>query len=109
MKVGDEITLAEANKLLDGDLKRVEDAVNRLVASPIDQNQFDALVSFVFNIGEERFKKSKLLKELNAGWPENVPGELRRWTKATIDGKQVELAGVKKRREKEAELWGSPA
>lgn len=61
-----EITQEEADNLLLNDLQDAENCVNTCVKVPIDQNQFDALVSHVFNIGEERFKNSTMLKILNS-------------------------------------------
>ena len=60
------ITLDEAKQRLREDLEDAEKAITRLVMAPLDQSQFDALVSLVFNIGEGNFAKSTLLKKLNA-------------------------------------------
>jgi lysozyme len=49
------------------DIKWAEDAVNKYVVVPLEQHQFDALVSFVFNIGETQFRRSTLLRVLNTG------------------------------------------
>jgi lysozyme len=63
------------------DLRRFENAVNGSVAVSLEQNQFDALVSFSFNVGVGAFTGSTLLKKLNAGSYDDVPGELMKWTK----------------------------
>jgi lysozyme len=94
-------TIQRANEVLKRDLVRFESAVNRLVKVPLAQNQFDALVSFMFNIGEGAFERSTLLKKLNRGEYIAVPGELMKWTKA--GGK--ELPGLVRRRRAEAALW----
>lgn len=97
------ITRQEAFRILQRDLIRFEMDLNRLVKVPLSQNQYDALISFVFNIGAGAFAKSTLLKKLNAGRYGDVPAELMKWTKA--GGK--ELPGLVKRRRAEAALWRS--
>ena len=67
----------------------------------LTQPQFDALVSFVFNVGGGNFQTSTLLKELNAGHVAAVPGQLARWNTA---GGQV-LQGLVNRRRAEGELF----
>lgn len=98
---GMRITVQEAYDILNRDLDQYEAAVNKYVKVPLTQNQFDALVSFVYNVGVGAFQKSTLLKKLNAGQYNAVPGELMKWTKA--GGK--ELAGLVRRRRAEAALW----
>jgi len=87
--------------LLSQDLVGFVKAVDKAVQVPLSQNQFDALVSFAFNVGTGAFEKSTLLKVLNQGQYDQVPGQLRRWVKA--DGKTVD--GLVNRREKEIALW----
>lgn len=101
VKPGLVITKQEANDILVRDLVRYEDAVDRLVKVPLTQNQFDALVSFTFNVGEGALAKSTLLKRLNAGDYNAVPAELMKWTKA--GGK--ELPGLVRRRRAECAMW----
>jgi len=76
------ITLDEAKQRLREDLEDAEKAIERLVTAPLDQSQFDALVSLVFNIGEGNFSKSTLLKKLNAHDYLGASGEFVRWNKA---------------------------
>jgi lysozyme len=90
-----------AEELLMDDIAEFEKAVNELVKVPLEQNQFDALVSLTYNIGIGAFKKSTLLKKLNKGQYDQVPYELARWNKA---GGKV-LNGLVRRRAAEAELW----
>lgn len=89
--------------LLAQDLERFEAAVNDGVQVALNQNQFDALVSFAFNVGRQAFKSSTLLKKLNQGLYDEVPAQLRRWNKA---GGNV-IQGLVNRREKEIALWQS--
>jgi len=95
------ITTTQAQDLLMSDLTRFEMAVNRLVTVPLTQSQFDALVSFSFNVGVGAFAKSTLLKKLNAGLYAEVPIQLMLWTKAA--GKTCN--GLIARRENEVKLW----
>ena len=95
------ITTAEANVLLDEDLFIFEKHVNDLVKVDLTQNQFDALVSFVYNVGPGAFKKSTLLKKLNLEDYEGAANEFPRWNKAN---KKV-LPGLTRRRATEKELF----
>lgn len=65
--LGMEISRVEAIELLKSDLKRFEDVVNKRIKYPIEQNQFDALVSLAFNIGTNAFANSTVVKRINAG------------------------------------------
>tara|TARA_R100000995_G_C3484506_1_gene126334 strand:+ start:7452 stop:7886 length:435 start_codon:yes stop_codon:yes gene_type:complete len=95
------ITEDTAESLLKDDLRVFEDDVTRLVEVPLLQNQFDALVSWTFNLGAGNLKTSTLLKVLNAGEYKNVPEQMKRWNKAS--GKVLE--GLTRRREAEALLF----
>lgn len=98
---GLEIDEAEADRLLRLDIQEAERAVAGLVKVPLGDNQFAALVSFVFNVGIGAFKKSTLLRKLNEGDFGAVPAQMMRWTKA--GGKHVE--GLANRRAAEVGLW----
>lgn len=95
------LTEAQISDLLAQDIVRFEDAINRNVKITLKQNQFDALVSFIFNVGVTSFVRSSLLKAINSGHIAAVPEQLRRWT--MVNGKQV--PGLVNRREKEIDLW----
>lgn len=97
----DTITQAEAEALLVKDVSAAESAVNRLVKVGLTQSQFDALVSFVFNVGQGNFASSTLLKELNAGRQTNVPYEMGRWVYAG----GVWTAGLVNRRAGDIKVW----
>ena len=97
------LTKQQVLDLLGQDLKRFDEAVAKNVTVSLNQNQFDTLVSFSFNIGVGAFKKSTLLKVLNKGQYNNVPPQLLRWNKA--GGKPV--PGLTNRRKKEISLWNS--
>lgn len=96
---GQTITEAEAEKILMSDLAKFEARVSRQVKVTLNENQFAALVSFDFNTGA--LHKSTLLKKLNAGNYDAVPGELMKWVNA--GGKRVQ--GLVNRRSAEAGLW----
>lgn len=103
-----EITIDEAEVLFLKDLGVAEKAVNRLVTVPITQNQFSALVSFVYNEGDGKFMCSTLLKKLIAQDYEGASSEFLRWDKGhSPDGKVVELQGLRRRRLAEQQLFNS--
>lgn len=91
----------EVLDLLRADVQTAEDAVNRLVRVPLVQGQFDALVSWTFNLGAGALAGSTLLRVVNAGRLEDVPGEIRKWNRA--GGKVVQ--GLVNRREAEVAMW----
>ncbi|MDD2725196.1 MAG: lysozyme [Methylovulum sp.] len=100
------ISLDFANALLRQDAGRFEGVVRRLVKVGLSQNQFDALVSLVYNIGEANFASSTLLKKLNAGDLPGAANEILRWTYATVPGKgKIILNGLVARRKAENRLF----
>ncbi|MDE6314031.1 MAG: lysozyme [Lachnospiraceae bacterium] len=99
------ITEEQAENLLKDDLRSAEQAVSNCVTVSINQNQFDALVSFTYNVGSGALRKSTLLKKLNAGDYKGAAAEFLKWNKATVNGKKQELKGLTKRREQEKALF----
>ena len=95
------ITQKQADELLIKNLNGYENAVNEYVTYSINQNQFDALVSFAYNCGNGALKTSTLLKKLNAGDVHGAANEFLRWNKA--NGKV--LSGLTRRREAERKLF----
>lgn len=105
VKMGDTITKERAEELLREDVKRFEAQVFRLVKVPLSQGQFDALVSFVYNLGAGNLSNSTLLRLLNAGDYAGAAAQFDRWTKA---GGKV-LPGLVRRRAAERALFeGKP-
>lgn len=99
------ITAAEAERLLRADLAVFEAGVSKAVKVPLEQHEFDALVSFAYNVGLGAFQKSTLLRLLNAGDKAGAAKQFDRWNKA---GGKV-LAGLTRRREAERKLFeGKP-
>jgi len=94
-------TMGQAMVWLAEDVREAEDAINKAVKVSLTQNQFDALVSFVFNVGVGAFLSSTLLKKLNAGDYEGAAGQFPRWNKD--NGK--EIAGLTKRRHLEQSVF----
>ena len=110
VELGQVISEAKADALLREDLVNAEAAVDRLVTAPINENQFSALVSFVFNIGASvalggepgAFDRSTLLSLLNANAEMDiVANQLLRWNKAG----DRELPGLTRRRQAERALF----
>jgi len=101
---GDKITLDRADRLLFDIVMKFEISVRGLVKSKINDNQLGALTSFAFNVGVTNFRKSTLLKKVNANPSDaTIRNEFMRWTRA---GGKV-LKGLITRREAEADLYFS--
>lgn len=98
---GDTCTEAQATDWLREDLQAAEGAVRRLVDVPLTQGQFDALVSFVFNIGPAAFGNSTLLRLLNAADAAGAAGQFKRWNR----GADGVLPGLVTRRAAERDLF----
>lgn len=94
-----EITDEQAEELLRVDLKVAEDAINRHVKVPLDQDQFDALCSLIFNIGVGAFIRSTLLKELNKNNILKAASEFLRWVYV---GKKISPGLVARRKDEVA-------
>ena len=102
VKKGDKITEEQAEDFLVNDLLYSERIVNKMVKVKLNQNQYDALVSFVFNVGSGNFINSTLLKKLNAGANnDEICVELRRW----VFSKGRKLPVLVARRQRECELY----
>lgn len=98
---GKGITKEQGLALLQKDVEAKAQAVRQYVTVKLNQGQFDALVSFAYNVGAGNLKSSTLLKKLNAGDYEGAANEFAKWNKA--GGK--ELAGLTRRRAAEAAMF----
>ena len=98
---GMKITEMQAEEMLKSELHEYEGYINDYVTVPLNQNQFDAMVSWVYNLGGGNLRASTLLKVLNAGEYDGVPAQMLRWNKA--GGKVLE--GLTRRRQAEADLF----
>lgn len=103
IKMGDKITEAQANEMLKYEVDKKASAVIKMLPR-VSQHQFDALVSFAFNLGEGNLKKSTLLRKIkiNPNDP-SIRNEFMKWNRA---GGQV-LRGLTRRRKAEADLYFS--
>lgn len=100
VKRGDTCTLEQAKSYMKHDLIEFEHTVNSLVKVPLNQNQFDALVSLTYNIGSGAFKGSTLLKKLNLSDYKGAADQFDVWVNA--GGKRMQ--GLANRRAKEKSL-----
>jgi len=101
VKPGDVCTDQEALDWLREDCAEAEQAIDELVEVELTQNQRDALISFVFNLGAGNFRNSTLLKLVNSGQFDAAAQQFSRWSKA--NGKKI--AGLLRRRKAEADLF----
>ena len=101
VKEGDNCSQDDAESMLVEDLEEFEGYVNDIVQCPLEQNQFDALVAWTYNLGPTNLRESTLLIRLNEENYNDVPTQIRRWNKA---GGKV-LDGLIRRREAEALLF----
>ncbi|MFA3104176.1 lysozyme [Acinetobacter pittii] len=101
VKKGDTCTEQQAEDYLRNDLAKFEAAINKLVKVPLTQNQFDALASFTYNLGETNLANSTLLKKLNKGDYQGAADQFLVWNKA---GGKV-MKGLVRRREAERALF----
>lgn len=98
---GQRISKSEAEALFDADVKRFEDAVNRVTPNVRLQQQFDALVSFAYNIGEAGYESSTTARLQKAGNEQGAADALRLWKMSQGAVSNVLIA----RREKERALY----
>lgn len=96
------ITNDEALELLSHDIMKAENAVLRLISVPLTNGQFDALVSFTFNLGSGALQRSTLRRKINRADHADAPAEFRKWVWA--GGKK--LNGLVRRRAAESATYG---
>ncbi|POA98395.1 muraminidase [Chromobacterium sinusclupearum] len=105
VRAGLTISNSQADQLLRLDLQRFEQGVSNLVKAVINQNQFDALISFSYNLGLGNLQSSTLLRLLNQGDYQAAAGQFHLWNKA---GGKV-LPGLTRRRLAEQALFQGAA
>lgn len=102
VKKGDAISYERAIQLFYNTLSDYENQVKTLVTVPISQNQFDALVSFTYNLGARNFSRSTLLRKININPADpSIAGEFLKWN---YGGGRI-LAGLTRRRSAERDLY----
>lgn len=105
VKAGMTWTRDEATEGLRRELDECEDAVTRMVTVPINQHEFDALVSFAYNCGTGALRKSTILRKLNKGDRTGAAAAFMMWDKAKVNGKMTALRGLTRRRSAERALF----
>ncbi|MBV9997162.1 MAG: lysozyme [Caulobacteraceae bacterium] len=106
---GAEVSERDAEALLLYDLIPVSHAVNELVFAPLNQNQFDALVSFVLNIGVRAFRSSLTYRRLNEGRLLEAALAMEMWRKSDLEGERIVIDALVRRRAAEKALFLRPA
>ncbi len=105
---GAEVSEADAEALLIYDLIAVQADVNRLTYTPLTQNQYDALVSFAFNIGPDAFRTSGVLRRINEGSMLQAAFALEMWRKSDFEGERIVIDALIRRRSAEKALFLTP-
>lgn len=98
---GDKISKKQADALLSADIEMVETHVQRLITVDLNQSQWDAIVSWCFNLGCGNLRASTMLQVINSGELDKVSEQIIRWDKV---GKKA-VAGLTRRRKAEADLF----
>ncbi len=105
---GATVSLEDAEALLLYDLIAVAHAINEHTYTPLNQNQFDALASFVFNIGAENFQRSAVLRRINEGTLLQAACSMEMWRKADFGGERIVIDALVRRRSAEKNLFLTP-
>ncbi|MBI1199727.1 MAG: glycoside hydrolase family protein [Phenylobacterium sp.] len=105
---GAEVSESDAEALLLYDLISIAHGVNECVFAPTTQNQFDALCSFAFNVGLDNFRRSQVIKRLNAGSPVQAACAMELWRKADFEGERIVVDALVRRRAAEKALFLTP-
>ena len=98
------VTHEKAIEMLHQDVEIFSESVNKYITAPLNQNQFDAIVSWVYNIGEGNFKHSTFLRFINSGKYDEAGKELLKWHFI----KKMFSSGLANRREAEYALYTKP-
>lgn len=104
IRLGDRISVERAEVLLNHELKLIQVALNSYNLE-LNQNQYDALISFIFNVGISSFRRSTLLKHLQLKDYDSASKEFIKWNKVVRRGKKVPLKGLTIRRQEETNIF----
>jgi lysozyme len=108
VKLGDTITQSQADNLLQWEVNEKTNGVNHLLQTEVNQNQFDALCDFAYNVGLGGLHGSTLLRLVNANPQDSyITAAFMMWDKVHVNGELIEDGGLKRRRLAEAELYFS--
>jgi lysozyme len=99
------ISPTKADDLLERDTSQTALFLRSVTPVALNQNQFDALCSFVFNVGQGRYSESTLRKKLHAGDYAGAADQFERWIYGTVNGEKVVLPGLVARRKAERALF----
>lgn len=103
VQLGEKINFLTAEKLL---MHEVESSVKYLDGLNLNQNQFDACLSFIYNLGANNFIHSTMIKKIKKNPnDESIANEFMRWNKAVVNGKLTELKGLTRRRKAESDMY----
>ncbi|WP_312166449.1 glycoside hydrolase family protein [Phenylobacterium sp.] len=105
---GAEVSEQDAEALLLYDLIGISHSINEWVFTPLNQNQFDALAAFAFNIGLENFRRSSVLRRLNEGSLIQAACAMELWRKAEFEGEKIVVDALVRRRSAEKTLFLTP-
>lgn len=105
---GMSVTEGDAERLLKDDVQPLEQLISDTVRAPLNQNEHDALVSLIFNIGEDNWRRSTVLRKLNAGDKIGAANAFELWTKAFVNNELATLDGLVRRRAAEKSLFLMP-
>jgi len=105
---GMSVTDGDAERLLKDDVKPIEATIGDTVRAPLNQNEHDALVSLIFNIGEDNWRRSTVLRKLNTGDKLGAADAIEMWTKAHVNNELTTLDGLVRRRAAEKSLFLMP-
>lgn len=100
-------TEAQAERWLVEDIQQAEESYTRLVKIPLEQHEADAVLSWIFNVGEEKIQHNgtNSLRLLNSGNREGFSDILLKWNKVRVNGELVESKGLTARRKKERAMF----
>jgi lysozyme len=105
---GATVSTQDAEALLLYDLIAVAHVINEHSYTPLNQNQFDALASFAFNIGAENFQRSAVLRRINEGALIQAACSMEMWRKADFGGERIVIDALVRRRSAEKNLFLTP-
>lgn len=97
-----------AHNMLMWEVKKIEHFMKKVVKVSLNQNQYDALVCFIYNVGHGAFFSSTLLKRINLFDMKGAADQLLRWNKIRVNGKVIVSKGLTNRRKLERELFIEP-